>query len=417
MGHGGSGKTTLAEAVMFNTGVLDRFGKVADGTTTTDYDPEEIKLKISISTAMAPCEWKDYKINLIDSPGYFDFVGEVKQGIRVADSAVILVPAKGGVAVGAEKSWAFAAEQRIPKMMLISKMDEENADFFAVIDQMVKIFGKSVIAFQLPIIEGEKYVGYVDVINMTAKKFDKDKVVDTAIPANLNAKISEIKDALNEAIAETDEELMNKFFGGEEFTHEEVTRGPCKGIADASIVPVFCCSAINNAGVQAFMDAVTEYMPSPVERGAIKAKKAGSDDEIELKPEAGGPLSVLVFKTIADPFVGKISMFRVYSGTLKTDSTIFNTIRKKLKGAQLLLLRGKKQVPVDKLVGGDIGVCKLQQTIPTIPCVNKQAGSTDKIEFPEPAISLAVEPTSKGDEEKMFGLTRLMDEDPKFKVL
>jgi elongation factor G len=420
LGHGGSGKTTLAEAIMFNTGVLDRFGKVVDGTTTTDYDPEEIKRKISISTAMAPCEWKDYKINIIDTPGYFDFVGEVKQGIRVADSAIILAPAKGGVAVGTEKSWDYAKEQDIPKMMIITKMDEENANFFAVYEQMINTFGKSIVAFQLPILEGEKFTGFVDVINGTAKKFDKDKLTDIPVPANLKDKIAEIKDALNEAIAETDEDLMNKFFAGEEFTAEEIHKGVRKGISDGSVVPVFCCSAVNNFGVQFIMDAVTEYMPSPADKGVVKARKMGTDTVVDLKSEANGPLSALVFKTIADPFVGKISMFRVYSGTLKSDSVVFNsTTEKTEKIAQLYMMRGKKQVPVEKLIAGDIGaVAKLQHTNTNDTfCDQANPVVLDKICFPEPAISLAVEPKSKGDEEKIgSGLQKLQDEDPTFKV-
>lgn len=420
MAHGGAGKTTLAEAMLFNTGVLDRFGKVVDGTTTTDYDPEEVKRKISISTAIAPCEWKDYKINVIDTPGYFDFVGEVKQGIRVADSALILVPAKGGVQVGTEKSWAYAKEQGIPKMFFVSKMDEENANFTEVLKQLVETFGKGVIAFQLPIIENEKFVGVVDVINMTAKKFDKDKVVDIAIPAGLNNKVSELRDSLNEAIAETDEELMEKFFGGEEFTPEEVNKGLCLGIADGSIVPVFCGSAMNNAGVQILMDAIIQYMPAPDTKPVVKAKKMGSDDVVELKAAPEEALSALVFKTIADPFVGKISIFRVYSGTFKSDTVVYNSSTEKTeKTAQVSMLRGKKQLPVDKLIAGDIGaVAKLQYTNTNDTlCEQSKPVVLDKIEFPEPSLSLAVEPKAKGDEEKIgTGLHRLQEEDPTFKV-
>ena len=419
MSHGGAGKTTLAEAMLFNTGVLDRLGKVLDGTTTSDYDPEEVKRKISISTAMAPCEWKDYRINVIDTPGYFDFVGEVKQGIRVADSAAILVPAKGGPAVGTEKSWAYAKEQGIPKLFFVSKMDEENANFFEVLNQLTNDFGKGVIAFQLPILEGEKFTGFVDVLNMTAKKFDKDKLTDTAVPAGLNDKISGIKDALNEAIAETDEELMEKFFGGEEFTAEDIHKGLRLGIADGSIVPVFCGSALNNQGIQSLMDAIIEYMPSPSDKPVFKAKKP-NDDEIELKVSPVESLSALVFKTIADPFVGKISIFRVYSGTFKSDSVVYNsTTEKTEKTAQVFMLRGKKQVAVDKLIAGDIGaVAKLQYTNTNDTlCEQAKPIILDKIEFPEPALSLAVEPKAKGDEEKIgSGLNRLQDEDPTFKV-
>ncbi len=421
MSHGGAGKTTLAEAMLFNTGVLDRFGKVNDGNTTMDYDPEEIKRKISISTSIASCEWKDSKINIIDTPGYFDFVGEVKQGIRVAEGAVILVPAKGGVAVGTEKSWAYAKEQGIPKIFYISKMDEENANFFEVLSQLTSTFGNGVIAMQLPIIENEKFTGYVDVLTMTAKKFDKDKLVDTAIPADLNDKISEIKEALNEAVAETSEELMEKFFSGEEFTPDEIKTGIRTGMADGSLVPVFCGAALQNQSVQPLMDAIVEYLPSPTTNPVVKAKKAGTDTVVELKVSPDESLSVLVFKTIADPFVGKISIFRVYSGTMKSDSTVFNsTAEKNEKIAQVFMLRGKKQLPVDKLVAGDIGaVAKLQvtNTNDTL-CEQSNPVALEKIVYPEPTLSLAVEPQAKGDEEKISsGLTRLQDEDPTFKVV
>ena len=291
MSHGGAGKTTLAEAMLFNTGVLDRFGKVADGTTTTDYDPEEIKRKISISAAIAPCEWKDCKINVIDTPGYFDFVGEVKQGIRVAEGSLILVSAKSGVAVGTEKAWAYSKEQGISKMFFINKMDDENADFNKVLNQLTDTFGKGVIAFQLPIIENEKFTGFIDVINMTAKKFEKDKLADIPVPSSMNSKIAEIRDALNEAIAETDEQLMEKFFGGEEFTHEEIVKGIMLGVSDGSIAPVFCGSAMNNLGVQFVMDAILEYLPAPNFKKTIKALKAGTDTEIELRTAPDEALS------------------------------------------------------------------------------------------------------------------------------
>ncbi len=420
LSHGGAGKTTLAEAMLFNTGVLDRFGKVNDGNTTTDYDPEEIKRKISINTAIAPCEWKDVKINVIDTPGYFDFVGEVKQGIRVSEAAIILVPAKGGVAVGTEKSWAYAKEHGLPKVFFVSKMDEENANFFEVLDQLTNTFGKNVIAFQLPIIEGEKFTGFVDVINMKAYKFDKDKLTDTAVPAGLNDKISAIRDALNEAIAESDEELMEKFFGGEEFTAEEMQKGLRAGIADGSIVPVLCGSAFLNQGVRTLMDIIVDYLPSPAVKPVTKAVKPGTDTVVELKNSADESLSALVFKTIADPFVGKISIFRVYSGTFKSDSVVYNsTTEKTEKTAQVFMLRGKKQIPVDKLIAGDIGaVAKLQYTNTNDTlCDQAKPVVLEKIVFPEPTLSLAVEPKAKGDEEKISsGLNRLQDEDPTFKV-
>lgn len=420
MSHGGAGKTTLAEAMLFNTGVLDRFGRVVDGTTTTDYDPEEIKRKISISTSIGPCEWSDIKINVIDTPGYFDFVGEVKQGIRVADSALILAPAKGGVAVGTEKSWAYANEVSIPRMFFISKIDEENADYDKVLEQLANVFGKNVIPFILPIMEGQKMTGYVDLIEMKGKKFDKEKAVDTEIPAGLKSKAEEVREALKEMVAETDEELMEKFFGGDEFTPEEIKRGLKSGIKDMSIVPVFCGSALNNLGIKQLMDGIMEYMPSPVDRPAEKAVKPGTETAVEIKANAADPVSILVFKTIADPFVGKISIFRVISGTLKSDTVLLNVNAEKTeKLAQLYMLRGKKQTPVDRLVAGDIGaVAKLSvtNTNDTL-CDQTNPVILEGIDFPEPCLSLAVEPKAKGDEEKISsGLHRLMDEDPTINV-
>ncbi len=265
LGHGGSGKTTLAEAMLFNTGVLDRFGKVPDGTTTTDFDPEEIKRKISINTAIAPCEWKEHKINVIDTPGFFDFIGELKQGLRVAESAVILVPAKGGVAVGTEKSWKYTTDNSMPKMFYISKLDEENADYFEVFDELVQTFGNKVIAFQIPIIESEKFTGIVDIVNMKAKRYEKDKIVETDIPSDMSSKVTELRETLIEAVAETDEELIEKYFSGEEFTQEEINKGLRHGILEGSIVPVLCGAAINNLGVKSIMDAIIEYLPSPAD--------------------------------------------------------------------------------------------------------------------------------------------------------
>lgn len=418
--HGGAGKTTLAEAMLFNSGALERFGRVEDGTTTSDFDPEEIKRKNSIGTSICPCEWKDHKINVIDTPGYFDFVGEVKQGIRVADSAIIVVPAKSGVAVGTEKAWTYANQRKLPRMFFVNGMDDENEDFFKVLDQLVGTFGKNVVTFEIPITDEGKFIGYVNLVSMTAKKFDKDQLVDIDIPDGLKDKAEEIRTALKEAVAETSEELMIKYFDGIDFTEEEFSKGLHDGLKDGSLVPVFCGSALINRGVKILMDSIIKLMPSPLEVGSIKATKHGSDSEVELKVQQEAPLSALVFKTIADPFVGKISMMRVFSGVLKSDSTVYNTTTEKTeKISQLFILRGKKQIPVSMLVAGDIGaVAKLQSvnTNDTL-CSQSNAVVLDKIEFPEPVISMAVEPKTKGDEEKIgSGLHKLQDEDPTFKV-
>lgn len=420
LSHGGAGKTTLAEAMLYNCGALDRLGKVLDGNTTTDFDPEEIKRKISVSTAIATCEWKDFKVNIIDTPGYFDFVGEVMQGLRVADGAVIVASAKNGVAVGTEKSWDYAKERGIPKLIFVNKMDEENANFFNALEHLINAFGKGVVAFQVPIIDGGKFIGFVDIIDKQAKKFEKDKLVDIPIPANLNDKINGIRDVLNEVVAETDEVLMEKYFAGSEFTHDEFHRGLRNGICDGSITPVFCGSALTNTGIQFFMDALAEYLPSPADKAEVIGTKPGSEEVFTLGTGLEAPLSAIVFKTIADPFVGKISMFRVYSGIMKSNSTVYNSSSEKQERiSQLFLMRGKKQIPVDKLVTGDIGaVAKLQftNTNDTL-CDQSSPVMLEKIVFPEPAISLAVEPKAKGDEEKISsGLHKLQDEDPTFKV-
>lgn len=418
--HGGAGKTTLTEAMLFNSGALERFGRVEEGTTTSDFDPEEIKRKNSTSTSICPCEWNDHKINVIDTPGYFDFVGEVKQGIRVADSAIIVVPAKSGVAVGTEKAWAYANQSNLPRMFFVNGMDDENEDFFKVLDQLVSTFGKNVVAFEIPITEGSKFIGYVNLVSMTAKKFDKDQLVDIDIPSALKDKAEEIRNALKEAVAETSEELMIKFFDGVEFTEEEFAKGLHDGIREGSLVPVLCGSALINRGVKILMDSIIKFMPSPIESGVIKATKHGSDSIVELKVEPNAPLSALVFKTIADPFVGKISMMRVFSGVLKSDSTIYDTATEKTeKISQLFVLRGKKQIPVSMLVAGDIGAVAKLQNVNTNDTLCNQANAVvlDKIKFPEPVISMAVEPKTKGDEEKIgTGLHRLQDEDPTFKV-
>jgi elongation factor G len=419
IGHGGSGKTTLAEAMLYNTGVLERFGKVADGTTTTDFDAEEIKRKVSINTAIAPCEWKNSKINVIDTPGYFDFVGELKQGIRVSDSVVIAVPAKSGVAVGTEKAWAYAKEQNLAKCFFVSKLDEENANYFKTLDNIVEVFGKGIIPFFIPIVENEKFTGIVDIIKGKGYKFDKEKLVEIAIPSDISSKISSIMDSINESVAETDEKLMDKFFNEEMFTPDEIAKGLKIGIQDGTIVPVFCGSALNNQAINMFMDAVLEYFPSPVDTKVFKASQI-SGDRVEVKVSTETPMASLVFKTIADPFVGKISMLRVYAGVLKSDSTVFNaTTGKSEKIAQLYIMRGKKHIPVDKLVAGDIGaVSKLAGTATNDTlCDQNNQIIIDKIIFPEPNISLAVEPKAKGDEEKISaGLHKLLDEDPTFKI-
>lgn len=420
VGHGGSGKTTITEAMLFNTGVLDRFGKVEDGTTTTDFDPEEVKRKISISAATAPCEWKDIRINVIDTPGYFDFVGEVVASLKVVDGVVIPIDSVGGVEVGAEKAWDFVNDYKLASLFLINKMDRENANFSKALDEIREVFGNKAVPFALPIGSEASFKGYVDLIELKARVKDGNKTVDAEIPADMKGDVEEYRSMLIEAAAQTDEELMEKFFGGEELTKEEMIKGLRLGVISGDVVPVLCSAAPKNIGVDALMDTIANFMPNPADRGAAEALNVKSNARENRNIDVAVPFSAQVFKTVADPFVGKISMFKVMSGTLTSDMEVYNANKeKKEKLSNLFLLRGKKQVVMDKLIAGDIAaVAKLQFTTTgdTLCDVNNPV-VFDKIEFPAPCISLAIEPKSKGDEDKIgSGLQRLTEEDPTLKV-
>ncbi len=419
-GHGSSGKTTMAEAMLFNTGVLDRFGKVEDGNTVTDYDPEEIKRKISISAAMAPCEWKEKRINIIDTPGYFDFVGETVASLKVADGAIIAVDSTGGVEVGAEKAWDLVSEGKKSCMFFVNKLDRENTSFSKVVEQLREAFGNKVVPFALPIGSEANFKGLVDIIDMKAKIREGNKTVVEDIPANLKAEAEEYRNVIIEAAAQTDEELMEKYFNGEELSREEIVKGLRLGVVSRDVVPVICGSAAKNIGVDLLMDAVLDYLPSPVDAEVPEAVNVKSKEKIKVAADRNAPFSAQVYKTIADPFVGKISMFRVMSGEMKADMEVLNPNKeKKEKLSSLFLLRGKKQVAADKLIAGDIGaVAKLQYTTTgdTLCDANKLV-MFEPATFPEPSISMAIEPKSKGDEDKIgSGLQRLVEEDPTLKV-
>ncbi len=420
LGHGNAGKTTLAESMLFLTGATDRFGSVVDGNTVMDYDAEEIKRKFSIATSLAPVEWNDVKINIIDTPGYFDFVGEMLEGLIVADSAIILVGGKDGLQVGTEKAWAAVNEKKIPKMFLISKLDEENSDFSKVFDQLKDKFGKSVIALQIPIVEGGKLKGIVNVPKMKAVFFNGKDTVEGEIPPDMVSQIEGYKEGISEAVAETDEELMEKYFSGEAFTDEEIKKGIKNGVKNGDIAPVLCLSSVQKAGVSLLLDAINKYMPAHCEKGTVKALHAATKEPLEIKTEVNQPLVVQVFKTIADPFVGKISFLKVISGTLSPDSTIYNVNKDKTeKISNIFAMKGKQQIAVSRLVSGDIGaVAKLTvtETNDTL-CAKEKPVLVDPIIFPEPMLAMAILPKAKGDEDKISaGLHRLLEEDPTFKM-
>jgi len=420
LGHGSSGKTTLAEAMLFKTGVLDRFGKITDGTTACDYDAEEIKRKFSINTAIAPCEWKDYKLNIIDAPGYFDFYGEVHSATRVAEGAVIVMSAKEGISVGTELSWVYCKEQNIPRILFINKMDEDNIDFYKKLGQIEASFGNNCIPLQLPSFENGKFVGFTDIMTQKSYRFDDNgNKIEYPNSDIMTERLEQYRSKIWELIAETDEELMEKYFSGEEFTTEELDKGLALGVKRGDICPILCGAALNRWGIKTLMDAIIRMIPSLADLGSIKAGN-GSGGVTNVVPDESGPMSALVFKTIADPFVGRISIFKVFSGTLNSEEMVYNSVSQtEEKMSKIFMLRGKKQIPVSSVGAGDIGaVAKLVKTNTNDTlCDKNNVVILDKIVFPEPSISLAVTPKAKGDEDKISsGLTKLQDEDPTLKL-
>ncbi len=418
-GHGSSGKTTLVEAMLYMTKGIDRFGNVLDGNTTSDFDPEEVKRNFSINMTVAPVLWKDYKLNLLDTPGYFDFAGEVKCAVRAAESALIVLSSRSGVEVGTEKGWEYAEEENLSRVFFVSKIEEENADFFKVCEQLQDNFGTHVIPFQFPIIEDGQVKGIVDVLKNKAFMVADKKTVEADIPQEYIDKAEELREPIMEVVAETDEELMEKYFDGEAFTPEEIAKGLKNGIADGSIYPIYCGSAQLMIGIDLLMDAMVDFFPSPAAHDVV-AKKVNNDEEVTLKVSTDEKFSGIVFKTMVDSFVGKISIIKVLSGELKSDMVVYNSRTKSTeKIANPFYLKGKKQETCEKAVAGDIvAVSKLNNT-QTNDTLSDQSLSIElkKIQFPEPSISLAAEPLAKGDEDKISsGLSKLRDEDPTFKV-
>ena len=421
LGHGNAGKTTLAEAMLNVTGATDRFGSVVDGNTVMVFDPEEIKRKFSIMTALAHVEWKDTKINIIDTPGYFDFVGEMLEGLSVADGAVILASGKDGLQVGTEKAWAAVNERKTPRMFLVSKLDEENADFSKVYNQLREKFGNSVIVLQFPIIENGKVKGVVDVPKMKAVYVNGKDITYGDIPAGLADEAEGYKESLSEAVAETDEDLMEKYFSGDPFTEDEIEKGIKNGVKTGQIAPVVCSVSVQKIGVTSLMDAIVKYMPAHCEKEKVKVLNAATKEPVEIKIGEKEPVVVHVFKTIADPFVGKISFIKVITGTLLPDSSVYNVNKEKAeKISGIFIMKGKQQISVNKLVAGDVGaVAKLTVTDTNDTLATKEnAVLVEPIVFPEPMLGMAVKPKAKGDEDKIGnGLSRLLEEDPTFKMV
>lgn len=420
VGHGGSGKTSLAEAMLFFAGVTSRQGRVEEGNTVTDYDPEEIKRHVSISVAFAPFEWNGYKLNILDTPGYFDFVGEVVSSLRVADAGMVVLDAVGGVEVGTEKVVGFLDGGELPRLYYINKMDRENANFDKVVESIRAHFGTQAIPVQVPIGSADKFRGVVDIIAMKAYLYEGRKATEAPIPDELKSEVEGYREQLSEAVAVTDDELTMKFLDGEPLTEEEVAKGLVIGTASGKIHPIMCGSAAKGIGLDLLISAMGRLLPSPSARGSVFGANPQSGAEETRTVTEDGPLSALVFKTMADPYVGKLTLFKVYSGVLKSDSHVFNAVRQKEERiGQLFMPRGKEQIPVAEVVAGDIGaVAKLAETSTNDTlCAKDKPIKLAPISFPRPSLTLAVVPKAKGDEDKISGgMTRLTEEDPTFTV-
>ena len=416
LSHSGAGKTSLAEAMLYSSGAITRLGKVDQGNTTSDYDPDEVKRKISIYLSLIPCEWQGLKVNLIDTPGYADFVGEVRAAVRVADGAVIVLCAASGVEVGTELVWNYAEEQKIPRFVFVNKVDRENADFFKALEELQANFGKRCLPIELPIGAQENFQGVVDLVTMKAYSQNQEG----EIPDSLKSQAEEFREKLVEAVAETDDNLIAKYLEGELLTEEEIRQGLRVATLGGQVVPVLVGSALENLGTTKLLDAICYYLPSPRDRDQISATNPQLKQEETLALDPTAPLAALVFKTSADPYVGKLTYFRVYAGTLYSDSTVWNAAKNyQERIGQLYMLRGKAQEPVPHLVAGDIGaVAKLAETSTGDTLSGRDHPlALPAIEFPQPSMSVAVHPKTKADLDKLgSSLSRLAEEDPSLQV-
>ncbi len=405
LSHSGTGKTSMGEAMLFACGAISRMGKVEDGTTVSDYEPEEAKRRSSIQTSVLPCKWRDHKLNVLDTPGYWDFVGEVISALHAVDAAVLVVAAQAGVEVGTEDAWQRCQERGLVRMVFINKMDRENADFGRSLDSIQKAFGKQCVAIQLPIGAQQSFKGVVSLVNPPADA-----------PAALAGEVQRLRERLLEAVAESDDDLATKYLDGQEITQEELISGLKKGILAGQVVPVLAGSASVSLGIKELMDAIVDLLPSPLDVPPAEATKPGGNDQVKLSGDPSGPLAAQVFKTTADPFVGKLSYFRVHSGTFKADAQLWNATKAQSERvAQVFAPTGKTQENVPSLAPGDIGaVAKLTTTgTGDTLCLRESPLLLPPIKFPQPVFTTAVTPKGKADVDKMAtSLTRLAEEDP-----
>jgi elongation factor G len=417
--HGGAGKTSLIEALLFDSGDINRLGNIEDGTTTTDCEPEEIARKMTITSSLAFCHWKGHRINLIDTPGFINFIEDVRGCLRAVDGAIVIVSAISGVKGETEKIWRYANEFEVPRVVFINKMDKDTANFSRAVGELEKFFETEAIPLQIPIGSGDSFTGIVDLIKMKAYTFNAGETEESEIPADMRSEAEEYRKRLVEKIAESDDTLLEKYLEGTELSDDELTKGIREGSLTRRFIPVTCGSAVKNIAIPHILDNVLLCLPSPLEMSRIspiKGKNPKDGKEVERKPLKTEPFSAYVFKTIADPYAGKLSIFRVYSGVLKADSNILNTTTgAKERIGQVFYLMGKKQIPAQAIGPGEIGVvAKLKETY-TGDTLSEEAHQIifEKIKFADPMISYAIAPKSKGDEEKVgASINRILEEDP-----
>jgi len=421
IGHGSSGKTSLTAAMLFEAGVTSRLTKVDKGNTISDYDPEEIERKISINSTPCFVEWKDHKINIIDTPGYSSFLWDTRASLRAVDSALLVVCGVAGVEVGTEKVWEMLEELKLPRIIAINKLDRENSSFNRTVEQIQQFFGRQAIPVQIPIGEEKNFSGVIDLLQQKAYLFEKDEsgqFKESEIPAELRAEAQKRYTQLLETVAESDEQLMEKYFEQGELSHEELVQGLKKSVFQQQLFPIFAVSALTNIGTQLIMDGLVDYLPCPLDKGKIKARINGQEGELNLSPE--GPLAALVFKTLSDPYTGRITLMRIFSGKVSSDATVYNPNKEteeKLGG--LFYLQGKEQIPAGQAKAGDIvATAKLKVTLTgDILCAKGADIEFEPIKFPEPSISFAIEPKTRADEDKISQAThRITEEDPTIRI-
>jgi len=419
VGHGGVGKTSLVEAMLYDAKVTTRLGRVDDGTSISDYTDDEIERKVSIGASLLHLEWKNHKINMVDMPGYQDFIGEVVGGLRVTETALILLSAQSGVEVGTEQVWNIAENYKLARMFFVNRMEKEHADFENVVKQTKESFGQKVVPLQIPIGEGLNFKGIIDLVKMKALYFDKDgKAKEEKIPPELEAKAKEYQEKLIEAVAEIDDALLEKFFDKGELSGDEIKQGLRKGIAERSIYPVVCGSASENMGVTALLDLLAAYLPSPSDFVQIQGKVPGTEKEKPVKISPNESLCAFAFKTVSEPHVGELTFLKVYSGKLQSGMDVYNSTREASERiGQIYALNGRERREIGIVNAGDIAaVVKLKNTkTGDTFCDKKDSVILSPVDFPTPVINMGIRPQKRGDEEKIAsGFAKLHEEDPTF---